>query len=151
MPSSHHSGNQKMKGERKAIKKCRGDSNKKKSGSQDHKYRCKNVETFTKDNRRDFINDNSSSPPTMRSPWASRERPRPESLWFRSPVRPEKQENDKLSISQPFPEVEEFTKNESSTKHIDQYDSDNESGYVYEKIEGWDTDTDDEEALPKKC
>ncbi|CAL2052257.1 unnamed protein product [Caenorhabditis brenneri] len=176
MPSSHQSGNQKMRREREPIGKSRGDYNEKKSGSRGHKYRCKNVEsgsvrnyncgphlqkyrqhkdfssrTHTKKIRREFTNDNSSSPPTIRSPWASPQRPRPRSLWFRSPARPERQENHKLPISQPFPEVEEFTKSKSSTKHIDQYDSDNESGYVYEKIEGWDTDTDDEEALPKKC
>ncbi|EGT56092.1 hypothetical protein CAEBREN_22288 [Caenorhabditis brenneri] len=176
MPSSHHSGNRKMKGEREEIRKCRRESNKKKSGSRDHKYCFKSAETGAERNNssycdarfqkicqhkerssrtrisnNEFSTDNSSSPPTIRSPWASPQKLRPRSLWFRSPVRLDRPEYHKSADGPSSPKIEENNKSESSTKHMDHYDNDNESGYVYEKIEGWDTDTDDEETPQQKC
>ncbi|EGT41698.1 hypothetical protein CAEBREN_00620 [Caenorhabditis brenneri] len=166
MPSYHHSGERKNGGKGGDVKRIRGENKKRSSRntgrvtrntnsnprdrkllnqSQNSRYRKeKSTKMYRKDcSARSSLRNSPSSSSPMRSPWATPQKLQNKPAWSRSPERPEgfyRQSSDTPYESQSRENHESGNSNRCCDHNEDEYEP-----YVYEKIDGWDTDTDDEE------
>ncbi|EGT48843.1 hypothetical protein CAEBREN_00656 [Caenorhabditis brenneri] len=166
MASQHHSEGRKNREKRGDVKKIRGQTKKRnhrnphETSQTNSKPKHKKHGNFSRKNQygnekssRIYRNDRSARPVTKntssssspaRSPWATPPMPRNRSPWSRSPERPD----GFYSKSSEIPcesESKGNSGNQNSNSCCTHYEEEYESTYVYEKIEGWDTDTDNEE------
>ncbi|EGT41683.1 hypothetical protein CAEBREN_25956 [Caenorhabditis brenneri] len=150
MPSYHHS-----EGRRDSRKG--GDFSESRNTDPNPKYRKLSnraqkqrfrKEKSTRINRKDYSacslsSNHSSSSSPMRSPWATPQKLQNKSAWSRSPERPDG--FYRKSSDTPYESQSRENHGSEDSNSCNNHNDDEYKPYVYEKIDGWDTDTDDEE------